>query len=117
MGPRDRHVENSPAAWPSEPRAHEPRTAIVQYPKSVTRNSFHRITAAAGLLAVVLAGAPSQATAQAPPASTRERINRIGADLFSASPHAPAAIAELKTILAAEPGSAEAHLLLGLAYR
>ena len=83
----------------------------------MTRHSLPRFTVAAGLLAVVLGGMPRQATAQAPPAATRERINRIGADLFSPSPHATEAIAELKNILAAEPGSAEAHLLLGLAYR
>jgi tetratricopeptide (TPR) repeat protein len=73
------------------------------------------LTAAAGLLAV-LAGAPQPILAQAP-ASSRERINRIGADLYSPRPHADEAIAELKTILAAEPNLAEAHMLLGLAYR
>jgi tetratricopeptide (TPR) repeat protein len=83
----------------------------------VTRKPFHRFTAAAGLLAVVLAGAPQRTAAQAPSAPTRERINRIGADLFSTSPHPTEAIAELKSILATEPGSAEAHMLLGLAYR
>ncbi len=108
---------NSPAAWPHEPRAANREPATVKYPNSVTRNSFHRFTVAAGLLAVVLADMPQRATAQAPPASTRERINRIGADLFSTSPHPTEAIAELKNILATEPGSAEAHLLLGLAYR
>ena len=93
--------------------------AEVRYPKFVTRKPFHRFTAAIGLLAVVLTGAPQPTLAQAPSAtpSTRERINRIGADLFSTSPHPSDAISELKSILAAEPGSAEAHLLLGLAYR
>ena len=61
----------------------------MEYPKSVTRHYLHRFTVAAGLLAVVLAGMPQRAAAQAPPASTRERINRIGADLFSTSPHPP----------------------------
>jgi tetratricopeptide (TPR) repeat protein len=82
--------------------------------------TLHQFTVAAGLLATVLGGVAPRASAQAPPtaaASTRERINRIGADLFSTAPHPAAAISELKTILAAEPGSAEAHLLLGLAYR
>ena len=85
----------------------------------MTRKPFHRFTAAIGLLAVALTGAPQPTLAQAPSAtpSTRERINRIGADLFSTSPHPSNAISELKNILAAEPGSAEAHLLLGLAYR
>jgi tetratricopeptide (TPR) repeat protein len=84
----------------------------------VTRITFHRFTAAAGLLAVLLAAAPGWTTAQAPAAATTaQRINRIGADLFSPSPHPTEAIAELKSILAAEPDSAEAHMLLGLAYR
>jgi tetratricopeptide (TPR) repeat protein len=73
------------------------------------------LTAAAGLLAL-LAGAPQAILAQAP-ASSRERLNRIGADLYSPAPHPDDAIAELKTILAAEPALAEAHMLLGLAYR
>ena len=94
-----------------------PRTAIVKYPNSVTRHSFSRFILAVGMLAAVLAGLPERAAAQAPPAPARERINRIGADLFSSTPHPTEAIAELKNILAAEPGSAEAHLLLGLAYR
>ena len=69
----------------------------MKYPESVTRHSLHRFTVAAGLLAAVLAGLPVGA-AQAPPAPTRERINRIGADLFSATPHPTEAIAELKNI-------------------
>jgi tetratricopeptide (TPR) repeat protein len=73
------------------------------------------LTAAIGLLAV-LAGAPPAILAQ-PPAPNRERINRIGADLYSPAPHPAEAIAELKSILAAEPNLAEAHMLLGLAYR
>ena len=81
------------------------------------RHSSSRLILAFGLLAAVLAGLPGRAAAQAPPAPTRERINRIGADLFSSTPHPTEAIAELKKILAAEPESAEAHLLLGLAYR
>jgi tetratricopeptide (TPR) repeat protein len=84
----------------------------------VTRIPFHRFTAAAGLLAVVLAAATERTVAQTPAATpTRERINRIGADLFSTSPHPTEAIEELKSILAVEPGSAEAHMLLGIAYR
>jgi tetratricopeptide (TPR) repeat protein len=48
--------------------------------------------------------------------AVRERINRVGADLFSAAPHPVEAVTELKSILALEPGSAEAHMLLGIAY-
>ena len=79
------------------------------------RSSFRQLTAAIGLLAV-LAGAPQAGLAQAP-ASSRERINRVGTDLFSQTPHPVEAIAELKSILATEPTLAEAHMLLGLAYR
>jgi tetratricopeptide (TPR) repeat protein len=82
----------------------------------VPRNPFRQSAAAIGLFAVVLAGAPTAIAAQAP-ASSRERLNRIGADLYSPAPHPVEAIAELKSLLAAEPNLAEAHMLLGLAYR
>jgi tetratricopeptide (TPR) repeat protein len=45
------------------------------------------------------------------------RLQRIGADLFSRAEHIPDDIRELKAILAIDPRSAEAHLLLGIAYR
>src|SRR5205814_10221592 len=55
---------------------------------------------------------------QPPSASTvQDTLNRIGVDLYSAAPHSAEAIQELKAILATEPGLAEAHLLLGIAYR
>jgi tetratricopeptide (TPR) repeat protein len=60
------------------------------------------------------------ALAQSPPqdeAGIRETINRIGGDLFSPTPHPAEAIRELKEILAQKPRLAEAHLLLGIAYR
>ena len=44
-------------------------------------------------------------------------MNRVGTDLFSPSPHAAEDIQELKAILAVAADSAEAHLLLGIAYR
>jgi tetratricopeptide (TPR) repeat protein len=47
----------------------------------------------------------------------RERINRISADLFSATPRLDDDIRELKAILAADTNLAGAHMLLGLAYR
>lgn len=47
----------------------------------------------------------------------REKLNRAGAKLYSAAPQTAAAIQELKAILALEPGLAEAHMLLGIAYR
>ena len=53
----------------------------------------------------------------APSPAIQERVNKVGADLFSATPHPAAAIEELKAILAEEPGLAEGHMLLGIAYR
>jgi protein O-GlcNAc transferase len=60
----------------------------------------------------------STAAAQTTSASaTKERMQRVAADLFSATPKLAEDIQELKAILAAEPGLAEGHLLLGIAYR
>jgi tetratricopeptide (TPR) repeat protein len=53
----------------------------------------------------------------APSPDIQSRLNRVGADLFSTTPHAADAIKELKAILAVEPNLAEAHMLLGIAYR
>jgi tetratricopeptide (TPR) repeat protein len=53
----------------------------------------------------------------APAPAVQEKLHRIGADLFSAKPHPAEAIAELKAVLASAPGVAEAHMLLGIAYR
>jgi tetratricopeptide (TPR) repeat protein len=50
-----------------------------------------------------------------PPA--QERLDRIRADLFSRVEHLDDDVRELKEILAADPKSAEAHTLLGIAYR
>ncbi|MEP6917540.1 MAG: tetratricopeptide repeat protein [Acidobacteriota bacterium] len=46
-----------------------------------------------------------------------ERLNRVRGDLFSGTPHFAQDVEELKAILAREPGAAEPHLLLGMAYR
>ena len=51
------------------------------------------------------------------PASTRERLRQLGAMIVSDPRRAPDAIPELKSILGADPLSAEAHMLLGMAYR
>ena len=53
----------------------------------------------------------------ADPAAIDQRLARVGADIFSGTPQVDADIAELKAILAANPKSAQAHMLLGLAYR
>jgi tetratricopeptide (TPR) repeat protein len=80
-----------------------------------------------GLLIAVLAGtvaggsvipnrtAAAQADAAKP--SIQERLDRVRADIFSRADHVDAGIHELKTILGIDPRSAEAHLLLGIAYR
>jgi tetratricopeptide (TPR) repeat protein len=45
------------------------------------------------------------------------RIKRVSAELFTRTDRADESIRELKAILAADPGIAEAHMLLGIAYR
>jgi len=49
--------------------------------------------------------------------ATRQQIARIGADLFSTTPHLAEDVTELKALLAADSTLADAHLLLGIAYR
>jgi tetratricopeptide (TPR) repeat protein len=50
-------------------------------------------------------------------ASVQERLNRVKADLFDRAAKIDEDIRELKDILALDPRSPEAHLLLGIAYR
>ncbi len=83
-----------------------------------------RRRAAAVLLAWAMASgsfaAASAASAapQADPAKAiPERLKRVGAELFTRTDRLPDAVRELKEILAIDPGSAEAHMLLGIAYR
>jgi tetratricopeptide (TPR) repeat protein len=47
----------------------------------------------------------------------QQRLDRVRESLFSGAGRPDQSIQELKVILAADPGSAEAHLLLGIAYR
>lgn len=61
------------------------------------------------------AGAPAQADATR--AELQARVRRAGADLFRSDPRAEDAIRELKAILAVDPSLAEAHMMLGVAYR
>jgi len=70
--------------------------------------------AAVSLTMCASAHAQTQGTA-APEA--RERLNRISTDLFSTSPHLTDDIRALKEILASDPNIAQAHMLLGIAYR
>lgn len=73
------------------------------------------------LFAAPAAGAPApqaQQNAAAPaPAPASERLKAISSALLSGSARFDEAARELKEILAADPSSAEAHMLLGIAYR
>jgi tetratricopeptide (TPR) repeat protein len=55
--------------------------------------------------------------ADLPKAPVQERLKRVQTDLFSATPHFTEDVAVLKDVLAENPKSVEAHVLLGLAYR
>jgi tetratricopeptide (TPR) repeat protein len=55
--------------------------------------------------------------AQADRSELQARLKRVGADLFTRTDRAEPAIRELKAILAIDPSLAEAHMLLGVAYR
>jgi tetratricopeptide (TPR) repeat protein len=50
-------------------------------------------------------------------ATIEKRLARVSADIFSRTDHVDANITELKAILGADPRSAQAHMLLGIAYR
>jgi Tfp pilus assembly protein PilF len=64
--------------------------------------------------AIALALQASAAAAQ----SDQARLNRLGAAVLSAPPDQMVAVVqELKQVLAADPGSADAHMLLAVAYR
>src|SRR5215471_3342570 len=66
------------------------------------------------ILICVLLGGIADASAQTAP---HDQLERIKADLFSRAEHLDQDVRELKDILAADPRSAEAHTLLGIAYR
>jgi tetratricopeptide (TPR) repeat protein len=66
--------------------------------------------ATAGRGALAAQDAASRAELQA-------RLKRVSADLFTRTDRANESIRELKAILAIDPGLAEAHMLLGIAYR
>ena len=54
---------------------------------------------------------------QAPaPPPVQERLERVRAELYSRTDRLPENVAELKQILALDPRSADAHMLLGIAY-
>lgn len=52
----------------------------------------------------------------APTAPIQERLDRVKADLFSRTDRVSENVQELKEVLALDPRSADAHMLLGIAY-
>ena len=68
-----------------------------------------------GALVALTASILTAAQAASSQPSTQERLKRVSAELFTRAD--PDAIKELKDILASDPGSADAHMLLGIAYR
>jgi tetratricopeptide (TPR) repeat protein len=54
--------------------------------------------------------------AAAPPPPIQERLERVKADLYSRTDRLSENVKELKQILAVDPRSADAHMLLGIAY-
>jgi tetratricopeptide (TPR) repeat protein len=76
-----------------------------------------RRSLAAAVLGGIVAAGPLVLAQPPDAAAIRERLTRVGSDLFSPTPHPDEAVRELKAILAVAPDSPEAHLLLGVAYR
>jgi tetratricopeptide (TPR) repeat protein len=64
----------------------------------------------------LLACAALVAWQAAPQASIQERLDRVRADLFSRTDRVDENVRELKQVLALDPRSADAHMLLGIAY-
>jgi tetratricopeptide (TPR) repeat protein len=85
----------------------------------VRRTSFRVLVLCLGVVAAASNGAAQDLKDPqlASNASVQQRLNRVGTDLFSGSTRVEDAIKELKAILALQPGLAEAHLVLGVAYR
>ena len=71
----------------------------------------------ATLLGTLMASRMLGAAQATDDSAVRQKLNRIGADLFSATPHPADDVRELKAILGNAPSNAEAHMLLGIAYR
>src|SRR5437762_14129325 len=71
----------------------------------------------AAFVASCLLCASTLAAQSQPTSDVRDRLARISADLFSASPHLTDDVRELKELLAADTSNAQAHMLLGIAYR
>src|SRR5262249_47930144 len=82
----------------------------------IVRGLVAALVATLGGVAVDIGLAARQREDQASQ-SIDARLARIAADVFSSTDHVDADIAELKAILAADPRSGQAHMLLGLASR
>lgn len=91
--------------------------AILAGTSAISVHSLSLCRFAALALAASLAATPASARQTTPSPPVQEELNRIAADLFSAVPRAAEAIEGLHAILAGDPGLAEAHMLLGIAYR
>jgi tetratricopeptide (TPR) repeat protein len=87
----------------------------------MSHNCFRAwIAVLAGMIACGAAeGVRAGAQADAGKAAIQERLKRVGSDLFAGADPSriKGATDELKAILTLDPGSAEAHMLLGVAYR
>jgi len=83
----------------------------------VSRHAFGVLLGAT--LLVGARGAAASQTTQAPPASAAivDRLMRVSNDLAAGGQHADEDIKEATAILAIDPKIAEAHMLLGMAYR
>jgi tetratricopeptide (TPR) repeat protein len=79
--------------------------------------ALHQCRCIALVVAALSAAGAAAADQSGAPGDAQQKIASIGADLFSTIPHVAEDINELKAVLAAEPQLAEAHLLLGIAYR
>jgi tetratricopeptide (TPR) repeat protein len=75
----------------------------------------------AGLLLCGLLATPAALAVAAQSSSSetvvQQRLNRLATDIFAPTPNIQNDIRELKEVLAEDPNRAEAHLLLGVAYR
>ena len=93
--------------------------AVVLRSISRTRVRELSVLLLAGTVATTSMTPVRMTAAQAEPgkASVQERLKSVRADLFSRTDRVNDAIGELKEILTVDPGSAEGHMLLGMAYR
>jgi tetratricopeptide (TPR) repeat protein len=96
-------------------------TIIAGVRVDMSRHPFRGLLALVLLIAPLAADAdagrlPQAAPPAAAPAAIQARLDRVRADVFAGGARLPAAISELQQILAIDPRSPEAHMLLGLAH-